>query len=123
MAREKKVVLVSRDSLRDMIHHAMLTDRKKLKDIVGRALVVIYKGQTATEQSTLQTVDENGIGFAGCDAESGSKTAQFYMERGTLIDWMVEKWIRNDGRGYPRICKYHRQLNDAAMLKAARKKE
>ncbi|HEY0819782.1 MAG TPA: hypothetical protein VGD46_13445 [Rhizobacter sp.] len=43
---------------------------------VQRAIVAIYRFQTASEQSCGQTTDANGIGFSGCDAELLSSFAQ-----------------------------------------------
>ena len=49
-----------------------------------RALMLVYKNQTADEQSTQQTLEHNGIGFSGPDAEILSSFAQQYQRRGRL---------------------------------------
>ena len=49
-----------------------------------RALSVVYRNQTADEQATQQTIEHNGIGFSGPDAEILSSFAQQYQRRGTL---------------------------------------
>lgn len=49
-----------------------------------RALTVVYRNQTADEQATQQTIEHNGIGFSGPDAEILSSFAQQYQRRGTL---------------------------------------
>ena len=49
-----------------------------------RALTVVYRNQTAYEQATQQTIEHNGIGFSGPDAEILSSFAQQYQRRGTL---------------------------------------
>lgn len=49
-----------------------------------RALVVVYGNQTAAEQATQQTIEHNGIGFSGPDAEILSSFAQQYQRRGSL---------------------------------------
>ena len=49
-----------------------------------RALKLVYRNQTAYEQATQQTIEHNGIGFSGPDAEILSSFAQQYQRRGTL---------------------------------------
>ena len=49
-----------------------------------RALSVVYKNQTADEQNAQQTIEHNGIGFSGPDAEILSSFAQQYQRRGCL---------------------------------------
>ncbi|MFZ4764656.1 MAG: hypothetical protein ACOYMN_06845 [Roseimicrobium sp.] len=49
-----------------------------------RALSVVYRNQTADEQSAQQTLEHNGIGFSGPDAEILSSFAQQYQRRGSL---------------------------------------
>jgi hypothetical protein len=34
-----------------------------------------------------------------------------------LQNWQIEKWLKPNKNGIPRICKYHRQLNEAAEEK------
>ena len=85
--------------------------------IIGRACVVLFRNQTAQEQSANTTNVNNGVGFAGADAYSGSLTAKYYMKHNALQDWQINKWLKPNKNGVPRICKYHRQLNDAAEAK------
>ena len=47
-------------------------------------LLRIYSYQTESEQATLSTRDENGVGFNGVDAELLSSFAEQYKERGRL---------------------------------------
>ena len=49
-----------------------------------RALKLVYRNQTADEQASQQTIEHNGIGFSGPDAEILSSFAQQYQRRGTL---------------------------------------
>ena len=49
-----------------------------------RALTVVYRNQTADEQRAQQTIEHNGIGFSGPDAEILSSFARQYQQRGSL---------------------------------------
>jgi hypothetical protein len=49
-----------------------------------RALTLVYQNQTADEQNAQATLEHNGIGFSGPDAEILSSFAQQYQRRGTL---------------------------------------
>lgn len=90
---------------------------------IGRALMLLYKyGQTDDEQDTNATHYFNGVGFTGSDARSGSITARYYMKHGTLLDWQIERWTKRNAKGRMRIAKYHRQLNEFALAKAAGQK-
>lgn len=114
----KQPAIVTKQSLAAMLHAAPTVERQA--QIIGRALVALFDRQTASEQSANTTDQNNNIGFAGCDALSGSLTAKSFIKRGTLESWQVQKWMQVS-RGYPRICKYARQLNEIALEKAARK--
>jgi len=111
----KAAAIVTKDSLKRMLDEATF-DRQV--HIVGRALVALFNRQTPTEQRADSTDQNNTVGFAGCDALSGSLTAKSYIRSRTLASWQVEKWTRPSGKnGYPRICKYARQLNEIALEK------
>lgn len=86
----------------------------KVEAVIGRALVVLLNNQTADEQRETQTKYNNGMGFAGADARSGTMTAKYWMKHKRLEDWMVEKWTRNPNR----LSKYWRQLDASAQVKA-----
>lgn len=103
--------IVTKQTLLDM-----LNDEKKRQHVIGRALVALFNRQTQAEQSANTTDNLNGIGFAGCDARSGSLTAKSYIKNGTLQQWQIDKWM-TPSRGYPRICKYAKQLNAIAVEK------
>ena len=49
-----------------------------------RALLLVYRNQTDDEQHAQATLEHNGIGFSGPDAEILSSFAQQYQRRGTL---------------------------------------
>ena len=103
--------LVTRDSLQALLE-------RKPVETVGRALVAIFKtGQTDAERSSNTTAVDNGIGFSGADARSASITAKYFIKHGTLQDWQVEQWTKVAKNGYPRLCKYVKQLNDIAERK------
>jgi hypothetical protein len=108
--------IVTRESLQDMLDN---NPQAKVAQVVGRALVVLFKNQTRDEQAMNSTNKDNGIGFTGADAHSGSITAKYFMKHGTLLDWQVERWTRPAASGFSRITKYHKQLNEAALAKRA----
>ena len=51
-----------------------------------RALTVVYQNQTSDEQAAQETIEHNGIGFSGPDAEILSSFAQQYQRRGSLSE-------------------------------------
>ena len=95
---------VTRDSLKAMV------ERDPVR-VVGRALVAIFRNQTEDERESNVTNELNGVGFTGTDAHSGAIAAKTFMKRGTLLDFQLEAWLKPMKNGYPRICKYHKQLN------------
>jgi len=108
--------LVTKESLQQMLDGGG-DNLGRLNHIIGRATVVLYNNQTSNEQATLTTRLDNGIGFASCDARVGSLSAQYYIRNNTLEHWMVKYWLKQNAAGVYKICKYHRQLNEAAELK------
>lgn len=110
-------ILVSRQSIQNM-----LADTRPgfVMHVVGKALVGIYQYQTDQEKATNSTINNNNVGFAGCDGKSGSMTAKFYLKNKRLEDWMVEKWTKPGSNGYARITKYHKQLNTIALNKQSK---
>ncbi len=84
---------------------------------IGRALVVIFNNQTEEEKRASDVREDNGIGFTGADGHSGCITAKYFLKHGTLLDWQVERWLKKNAKGTPRISKYWRQLNAAAQKK------
>ena len=118
-----KQAIVTKVSLMNLLttppasHTGTLEDWQKY--VIGRALVQLFKRQTRDEQETHSTNNHNNIGFAGCDAKQGSYAAKSFMKRNTLLDFQYDFWMKESATGYPRIVKYHRQLNEIAVEKAA----
>lgn len=108
------MALVTKESLNTLLTDA--NDQKRIH-IIGRALVALFERQTHTEQSADHTSELNGVGFAGCDARSGSLTAKSYLKNKTLQQWQVDRWMKIGKNGWPRICKYAVQLNEIAEAK------
>lgn len=104
--------LVTKQSLTDML--AAADDAKKVR-IVGRALVALFNMQTESERQGDATTNHNGVGFTSCDGRTGSLSAKFFIKHGTLAAWQVKLWTDHTANGFPRICKYSRQLNDIAV--------
>jgi hypothetical protein len=91
---------------------------------VGRALVVLFKRQTAAEKDANTTNVDNGVGFTGADGFGGCLGAKKYLKDGCLPDWVVQKWVKRSERtGYSRIVKYWKQLDEAAKAKKANKEQ
>ena len=109
-----KQVIVTKESLQQMLNN---TNPAYVMAVVGRALVHIHNRQTESEKVTNSTIEHNGIGFAGCDARSGSMTAKYYLKNNKLEQWMVEKWLKRGSNGFSRLTKYHSQLNEVATSK------
>ena len=108
--------MITKDSLQKMLD----SDNKGyVMHVVGRALVALFERQTTEEQRTDDTKVDNSIGFAGCDARSGSLTAKSYLKYHALQDWQVEKWTKKGENGYSRLSKYWKQLNEVAEAKKA----
>jgi len=110
MAKQAKIV--TKDSLQQMLDNP---NPKYVEAVVGRALSSLLARQTAEEQTHLTTEVHNGIGFTGADARSGSLTAKFWKKNGYLAAWQIERWTKKDDKGYSRLTKYHRQLNEIAV--------
>lgn len=56
----------------------------KYDDQVCKALVKLYNYQTADEQKTGKTKENNGVGFNGVDSEILTGFVKFYQEFGFL---------------------------------------
>lgn len=95
----------------------MLSDESKRAHVIGRACVALYNRQTSDEKATDATNTWNFRGFSQSDARQGSLTAKYYLKHKTLLDWQIEKWMK-DWRGAPRIVKYWKQLDEVAKAKA-----
>jgi hypothetical protein len=87
---------------------------------IGRALVVIFNNQTEEEKRASDVREDNGIGFTGADGHSGCITAKYFLKHGTLLDWQVDRWMKKNAKGTPRISKYWRQLDAAATAASSK---
>jgi len=118
--------LVTKDLLKDMLDVDKY-GHEYVETVVGRALWSLFMRQNKDEQSSNITNHNNGIGFTGADAHSGSITAKYWKKWGNLgyakgDKWRLEKWTKapkNSKGGYPRLCKYAEQLNEIANEKMA----
>lgn len=91
---------------------------------VARAILILFAQQTESERADNQTKTHNMRGFTGCDGRQGALTAKYYLKHRKLEPWMVDQWTRVSPRtGLPRLAKYWRQLDAAAQIKAAQKKQ
>jgi len=107
--------LVTHDTIKHMLANE---SRAYVEAVIGRALLALLDRQTEDEKVCNDTRVWNAVGFSGADAKSGSLTAKFYAKHGKLLDWQVDKWTEKSKNGYPRLCKYAKQLNEIALEKA-----
>ena len=110
-----KQVIVTRESLESMLFNE---NTEYVGKVIGRALAALLQRQTQEEQAANETKEHNTIGFAGCDARSGTLTAKYFLKHQRLEQWMIERWVAIGKSGFPRLCKYARQLNEIAVNKA-----
>lgn len=78
-----------------------------------KALVTIYQYQTSSEQANHATLEHNGVGFTGADAEILSSLATQYKRNGYLSAKQLEI-------AHKRMPKYARQLERIAQAKLAK---
>lgn len=88
---------------------------------IVRALLVLNANQTATEQSSEQTINRNGEGFRPCHARMGTSMAKFFKARGYLSPKQIAYWRKPMKNAEMKIAIYWRQLAEAAAAKAAAK--
>lgn len=121
----KKVKLVTSASLVQLIETYRTADGNRgLSAVLGRAVTAIYNRQTADEQDSLVSINRNGRGFTAFDAKVGTLTAEYFKSsNGWLLPWQIRYWLKITSTGYPRICRYAKQLNEVAEQKAATKKQ
>jgi len=85
-----------------------------------RGLLAIYAGQTEVEQNCETTVEDNGIGFNGCDANILSSFAK-QVERGLAqerkIEWTLS--VKQKALARKKMSKYARQLLNISLAKAS----
>lgn len=111
------MAIVTRDSLQQMLDSQ---NTEFVTRVVGRALVALMHRQTAHEVAGNSTDVENGVGFSGADARSGTLTAKSFLKNRTLLDWQVARWTKKGKNGYARLCKYAKQLDEIAQAKAGK---
>ena len=99
---------------KDTIANLLKTNNKA----VARAVVVLNERQTAAEQASEFTINNNGVGFTPADAAMGTSMAKFFLRNGYLSPKQLAYWRKPNVRGVPRICKYAGQLLDIAITKA-----
>lgn len=110
----KPTALVTRESIKA----ACASDNAAYRSaFVVRAVNAIYARQTQDEQSNGITVVNNGIGFASCDAFLGKITSEGFKKWGKPSAALVDKWCAIGKTGFPRLAKYHSQLNQIALDK------
>jgi hypothetical protein len=71
---------------RENVREKLMTDDRWLY----RGLMTIYSRQTADEQQSGYTVEDNGIGFNGVDADFLTQMARSYEQYGRLTPKMLE---------------------------------
>lgn len=117
--------IVTRESLAQMIREAQAAnDIDKVHRIVGRALVRLFERQTQHERQANGTEEHNTVGFSSSDGRNGCITAKTYLKHKRLTDRQLEEWLAPwRHTGFPKICKYHRQLNEIAVAARAAGKD
>ena len=85
---------------------------------VERALVVLFKRQTASERMTTTTRLWNNIGFTGADAHWGCINAKMVLAGKRLTPFQLACWRKRNVKGVPRLAKYWAQLSEEAERKA-----
>lgn len=108
------MAIVTKQSIQLMLENK---NHEYVKTVIGRALVVLFNNQTSSEQLCDNTMVNNGIGFTGADAHSGSLSAKYYLKRKNLQEWQMNMWLKKNSKGFSRLAKYHSQLNAAASSK------
>lgn len=81
--------------------------------IVERAIIVLFKRQTTSEQRTETTREVNNRGFSSSDAHIGTYMAKWILSGKRLSGKYLD-------RARTMSLKYVRQLHEEAELKAAR---
>lgn len=109
--------IVTREKFQDLICRGDET----AMHAIGKALVHLFNRQTVVEQKSNDTRYHNEMGFTPADAHSGCLTAKYYLRHGKLEDWQIQRWIRPNKKGVPRLAKYWRQIDEEAQKKALRK--
>lgn len=93
MTQAQQLELSSPRSSRDVAWNKEKVQRllETRDEAVGKALALIYSHQTAAEQSSDHTNEENGVGFTKFDSEFLSSCAKFFNRTGFLTDKQLPK--------------------------------
>lgn len=122
MGRKKKEKIVTKESIYNTISKARKAKRFDfIVQYVGKALVVLYRNQEPDEKASRTANIQNGVGFNKFDSDKGTRAAQRFLNTGTLPLAEVNYWCKLDKTNYPKIARYHKQLNDAAYRKIEEK--
>jgi len=82
----------------------MREQASKREDVALHLLLTIFAKQTDDEQAMEQTVEDNGVGFSGVDAEFMSSLAKQYQDKGWLsknqTPHMMKKMKKYAGQYY-----------------------
>lgn len=106
---------------RESIAHLLQDTRPGfIETVIGKALVVLLNRQTEHEAQSNVTDVHNSVGFSHADAKSGCLTAKYWLKHKKLEPWMIEKWTKVGSSGFPRLCKYWKQLDEVAQRKVDR---
>lgn len=114
MVSKTEEPLVTKKSLAALLRSG---NPRKTETIIGRAATLLYGSQTESEKNNSNSKVLNGVGFTSYDAILGSKTARMWMRCRRLTPNIIELWLKPNNKGFPRLCKYHKQLNIVAMKK------
>lgn len=68
-----------------------------------KALIHIYNNQTGTEKAVGKTVDHNGVGFTGADAEILTSFAEQFKRRGSLSQKQMNLLFKKIGKYWRQI--------------------
>jgi len=80
---------------------------KAAQEFIGRAVYALFLRQTEGERVAGVTVEHNGRGFSGCDAEILSSFAKFWKKAGFLTP-------KQTALARKKLMKYGRQLAEIA---------
>ena len=76
-------------------------------EVLRRSVIMLYKQQTEDEQNSDKTIEKNGRGYNGADAEIMSNLARFAIKTGFLTP-------KQQNLARRKIMKYVKQLTDLA---------
>lgn len=108
--------IVTRDSLQELVTR----NDQVAMHAIGRALVHLFNRQTQAEQRENTTNIYNSVGFTGADGRVGCITAKYYIKHRRLEDWQMARWLKTNSKGYARITKYWRQIDEEALRRASK---